>query len=140
MKNVLRIHFSLIVLVLLQSCTENEPAASELTMPELNGEYHGTFIVQYSDNDEAYTNPVTVSFSGDKYSTTIGENRLPAGGSGTFEVTANTIIFHDENFWTADFDWNLILSGEYAVSESNTTIILTATKNDLGTYRYELTK
>ena len=122
---------------LLLSCDDS---ADELVIPVLNGAYEGTFTVEYLANGQTFSNPVTVNFSGDSYSSTSGADRFPAGGNGTFEMGENSVTFSDENFWTADFDWNLILSGEYTVTETDTQIILSATKNDVGIYTYELMK
>ena len=122
---------------LLLSCDDS---ADELVMPVLNGAYEGTFTVEYLANGQTFSNPVTVNFSGDSYSSTSEADRFPAGGNGTFEMGENSVTFSDENFWTADFDWNLILSGEYTVTETDTQIILSATKNDVGIYTYELMK
>ena len=133
---------SMIVLIvvgwgLLSSCEDN---TEEFNPIELNGTYQGTFTVDYLASGDSYSNPVTLTFTGNSYSSTEGADRFPAGGSGLFETGANSVTFTDENFWTADFDWNLILSDEYSVTETDTRIILSATKNNIGTYTYELIK
>ncbi len=104
-----------------------------------DGEYNGTFTVEYNSGN-TFSNPVTLMFSGRKYSSTSGSDRIPAGGSGTFQVTDGSVIFTDVNYWTAEFDWNLILTGEYAVSETDTEITLTKELDDFGTYTYRLIK
>lgn len=105
----------------------------------LEGEYEGTFTVEYQ-NDQTFSNPVEVSFSGGEFSSSTGANRFPAGGNGAYNVENNTIQFTDENIWTADFDWNLILNGTYNYTINGNTLILSANKNDVGVYKYVLEK
>lgn len=126
---------TLIGCLLLSGCTESE-AVPELMA--LNGTYEGTFTVEYANGGIIQSNPVTISFSDSTFVSGAGENRVPAGGSGTYELGVNSVIFNDANFWTADFDWNLILNGEYSLIVSEKTITLTASKNDVGIYTYEL--
>lgn len=61
-------------------------------------------------------------------------------GSGSFEINGNRITFADVNYWTAEFDWNLVLNGEYSLLQTKSTIIIQARKNDVGIYTYELDK
>lgn len=123
--------------VILQSCNFNDEKTSE---PDLTGTYSGTFTVEYQ-NGEVLSNPVTVSFMEDNtYQSSGNANYIPAGGSGTYEVDDSQIIFKDTNYWTANFDWNLILDGEYDYSLTGNQLILTAQKNGEALYRYELTK
>jgi hypothetical protein len=105
----------------------------------LEGEYEGTFTVEYQ-NDQTFSNPVEVSFGGGEFSSSTGPNRFPAGGSGAYEVENNTIQFTDKNIWTADFDWNLILNGTYNYTINENTLTLSANKNDVGVYKYVLEK
>lgn len=63
-------------------------------------------------------------------------------GSGTFKVDDRTTIsFADGNAWTADFDWNTILSGSYTYQTLGDSLILTKdihTANNLNKYQYRL--
>ncbi|MFN5427704.1 MAG: hypothetical protein ACK5BO_06685, partial [Bacteroidota bacterium] len=59
---------------------------------------------------------------------------------GTFQVNKNKMIFSDDKMWTADFDWNLILNGEYEAVFDGKKLTLSANKNNVGNYRYELEK
>lgn len=128
---------TLIGFILLSGCSESEEVPGLI---ELSGTYEGTFTVEYSNGGLSQSNPVTVSFSDNTFASTVGENRFPAGGSGKYELGVNSIIFTDDNIWTADFDWNLVLNGEYSVIVSENIITLTANKNDVGVYTYELTR
>lgn len=96
------------LLITISSCSGDET----MTAIELNGEYSGTFTVKYESVD-IFSEPVIVTFSGDEYVSSVGPNRFPAGGNGTFELKENSVEFKDRNIWTADFDWGLIFSGTY---------------------------
>jgi hypothetical protein len=70
--------------------------------------------------------PSTVSFSGGNYNSHFNSDRVPAGGSGTFKVQKNNLIdFNDENVWTANFDWGLILDGKYSYEFKGDSLIMT---------------
>jgi hypothetical protein len=135
MKSNIVILFIAVITCLCCSCDDDN------TQPqfEINGIYDGLFTVEYSEQ-QVFSNEVTITFNDSTYSCTSGANHIPAGGSGKFEIYGNTITFSDENGWFADFDWNLILDGEYELNRDNSTIIISAYKNDVGFYKYELEK
>lgn len=125
----------LLALVVIGCSSDEEPS-----VPNLTGTYSGTFTVEYPDGD-TFSNSVTVSFMAEnKYNSNGNDNYYPAGGSGTYEVEASKINFEDINYWTANFDWNLILNGEYDYSLNGSELIISAAKNDMGLYTYELEK
>lgn len=106
----------------------------------LEGSYTGTFTVEYLNGD-TFSNPVTVSFNGENnYQSSSNDDYFPAGGSGTYEKDNSMINFNDVNQWTANFDWNLILNGEYNYSINGNELMISANKNDVGFYKYALTK
>lgn len=112
-------------------------AAARCDMPLPEGTYTGKFKVVY--DTATFTGVTTLRLHGDTYQCERNDNRIPAGGSGTFTIRDNTIIFHDENMWTADFDWNLILKGEYNYTLDGKNLKLSMRKN--GTmYEYDLVK
>nr|WP_299384921.1 hypothetical protein [Allomuricauda sp.] len=119
--------------VFLLGCDRDDTPAT------LEGTYEGIFTVTYMNN-ETFSNPVEVTLMNGRFSSTAGPNRYPAGGNGDYEVMSGTIEFIDENFWTADFDWNLILSGAYSYSLSGDTLVISAEKNNVGVYTYELNR
>lgn len=131
--------FFLIVLCIV-SCDKDD----ELPISDLMGVYNGTFTVEYSEDPSFYdeltlSNDVTIEFEDGNFSCSSGENHIPAGGSGTYEIVGNKITFSDENGWYADFDWNLILDGEYDIKETNSEITISAHKG-IGFYKYRLMK
>jgi len=115
----------------LSGCDETEIA-------KLKGSYTGTFI--YHSNAEApQSGRVTVTFEGASYTSTRNPDYIPAGGSGTFEFKEkNTVRFEDQNIWTANFDWNLILKGEYAYEIKGDSLIITRSRDEVKLYEYRL--
>jgi hypothetical protein len=61
---------------------------------------------------------VTLSFEGNKFSGSATNNQSPAICSGTFSTTENEIEFVNGCFFTANFDWTLILNGKFVISET----------------------
>jgi len=50
------------------------------------------------------------------------------------------LLILSTNFWTADFDWNLILNDTYDYAFDGEKLIISADKNNVGNYKYELEK
>ena len=92
------------------------------------GTFVGTFTVKYTNSTSSGSTTVNFIDNG-KYNC-----------SGTFTKTTNKMIFNDINYWTANFDGNLILNGEYDYSFDGKNLKLTAFKNNVGQYEYNLTK
>jgi len=118
--------------VLLLACGKNKQSLND-------GVYTGTFTVQYNDGTTR-TGETTLTIEGSTYQCTGGPNYTPAGGSGSFEEKDGKITFNDVNAWTANFDWNLILSGEYKFRFDGKELELEADKNNVGNYHYDLEK
>lgn len=101
------------------------------------GNYAGKFIVRY--DSATLSGETTLRISDGQYTSDGNDNRIPAGGSGTYMLAGEKIIFRDENMWTADFDWNMILNGEYKYSLRGKQLELTRATNRTS-YRYVLTR
>ncbi|HEY4616992.1 MAG TPA: hypothetical protein VIH09_02215 [Flavobacterium sp.] len=119
------------IAILLSSCDKDDLNIKE-------GTYKGTFTVTYSSGTQ--TGQTTLELKNGKFSCSGTSNRIPAGGSGTFSSDNNKITFNDENVWTADFDWNLILSGNYDYTFDGKKLKISADKNGVGNYKYDLEK
>ncbi len=120
-----------LLLTLVFSCSsENKPIE--------DGIYSGTFKVEYSNGFQ--TGATVLEFNADRYLCHGNQNRIPAGGSGTFMADDDQIVFQDESFWTADFDWNLILNGTYDYEFDGSNLKIWAAKNDVGIYSFVLVK
>lgn len=106
---------------------------------QLEGSYSGIFTAYNKSSEEAVTGEVIVKFKADSFFSSANNNRHPAGGSGTFEIFDNKIIFKDQNAWTAEFDWGLILAHEYSYILKSKELTLTKS-NKYTTYTYKLKK
>jgi hypothetical protein len=119
------------MVVLLTSCKKDNKNIEE-------GTYTGTFKVTYSSGTK--TGAVTVELNNSNYSCTGNPDRIPAGGSGSYSIEKKKITFEDRNYWTADFDGNLILDGEYDYTFDGKKLKISANKNSVGYYEYDLEK
>lgn len=82
------------------------------------GSYEGTFRTIV--NQKMVMSESKVLFSDDQYYSMKGR------GSGKFSLQGNSIVrFEDKNIWTADFDWGLILNGDYQYKTKGDSLILT---------------
>lgn len=125
-----------LVVVGITSCDNDDEISSTI----LDGTYEGTFTVGYADG-QTFSNPVTINFDSNNYSSSAGPNRYPAGGNGKFKLSGDLVEFSDVNIWTADFDWGLILSGTYTITETKTYIEFLKNQNSgEGFYRYRIEK
>ena len=108
------------------------------------GIYSGTFTVKYFvEMPQSWgrgSGATTIELKDGKYTCTGNTNRIPAGGGGTYSIKDNKIIFEDKHGWTADFDGNLILNGEYDYKFDGKRLKISANKNDEGHYEYDLKK
>lgn len=137
MKTKILTLFLTIGIVVFISCSSND---NNTLVQVPYGNYTGTFTVEYT-NGNTFSKPVTVRFIEENvYSSTGNTDYYPAGGNGTFEINGSTILFNDIGVWTANFDWNLILNGEYDFSLNGNELIISANKNNVGFYKYELIK
>lgn len=140
-RQVIVISFFLII-TLLGACSE------KLNLVILDGTYKGFFyfIPPGGGQPTKSAEEISLSLSGNTYTSSAGTGRIPAGGSGKFMAQQNNKLqFTDEQVWTADFDWNMILNGNYRYELKSDSLILTRNFeicsgcNTLnGTYQYRL--
>lgn len=135
MKKKTILQMAIVLVFVFTACNDKD----KIDDTHLNGTYTGTFTVEYS-NGNSYSNTVTVTLNHNQYTCSNAENRIPAGGSGGYYLDGGKIVFLDENLWTADFDWNLILSGEYDLQLAENNVEISAMKNGVGFYQYKLQK
>lgn len=114
------------------SCNE-----ADINPNSLDGHYKGEFTISSSTGSQ--TSQVDLNFESGTFTGTSSNNKLPALGTGAFRLQGSDIQFTNASFWTADFDWNLILDGAYKIKTTSNTITLTREINQV-TYHYELTK
>ena len=133
MKHKFLIFTVLSLSLLFMSCNKDN---SGTTISE--GKYKGTFTVTYNSGKQS--GRTTLVLENGKYSCTGNSDRIPAGGSGTYSLDNGKITFAEENMWTADFDWNLILEGQYDYQCNGRNLKISADKNGVGHYEYNLVK
>ena len=127
----------LTVLGLLAACKKQQQS---IAIPE--GTYSGRFIYRGKGIIYQYRQvPVTLTFSGQNYTSSGGANYYPAGGSGIYSANnRDSITFHDGNAWTANFDWNLILNGDYAYHYEGDSLVINKDITSLASYEYRIKK
>ena len=107
------------------------------------GVYTGTFQRQlaFGGGDIAQ---VTITFYSNNYSGVSDKPKYPALCDGTYNIEKQKIKFMNTCIWTAEFDWSLILSGEYDFTLNGKQLIITRSSlgpsNDSWTDKYTLTK
>ena len=89
-----------------------------------NGTYTGTFTIRQSDGSE-HSGGVTFTFHDGSYTCSPEVRYLPPGGAGTYHTFGTTLVLTDTVAHTAEFDWTLILGGEFAFSFDGRTLKLT---------------
>ena len=135
---ILKISLILTLFCVFESCDSAKNDA--IQSKEFIGTYSGTFTVEYNDGT-TLSDTASITFINDNsYDSSGNNNRVPAGGSGSYKKSNSTITFDEIHFWTADFDWNLILKGEYDYTLNGNLLTISANKNNLGLYKYELIK
>lgn len=103
------------------TCNKENPASS---VPFQEGAYNGTYKLVNKDGtvDEG---AVFFNFSPMGEYFCYGEKRLsPPSGGGKYTVSGNKIVLTDLHAHTADFDWSLILNGEFISSYDGAILML----------------
>jgi hypothetical protein len=127
----------LLLATALISCETDE---NLLNGPLVPGTYNGIFY-RTEDGATSYVlNQVSLELTSDRFSGASSASRYPAICHGTYSVSGTKIKFADECFWTTEFDWSLILSGEYTLSiEGNKVKMTRRYENDMrDVYELEL--
>jgi len=92
------------------------------------GTYYGTFQRITASGDAMVSN-VSISFGEGKWNGQTDIEKYPALCHGSYEFKNDKVIFTNECAWTADFDWSLILSGEYSFSFNDSCLTITKSYN-----------
>lgn len=133
MKNLILI---IVLFIAAQSCKNGNEVESNLS-----GTYQGTFI-RSSMTAKYMPAEVTITFTEKGYTGTSNIIKYPAIGSGTYKIIGDTIKFLGNGYWTADFDWSLIMSGDYILTKEGSEIIIQKDYKDsnktFDTYRLKL--
>jgi hypothetical protein len=123
------------LILILFSCDK----ADEPILTNINGTYSGLFYVS-SPNQDFVSADVTLTFDQGKFSGTSSKVKYPAICRGSYQIVADEIIFSNECAWTAEFDWNLILQGNFKHRSKNEILFNLERKSGDISYVYLLTK
>lgn len=89
-----------------------------------DGDYTGLLVVTNSAKSVPNTYPVVASLKNGRFNITYKNISKPAAGSGTYTFNKGLAVFANEGAYTADFDWNMILNGEYEIKSNATDLKL----------------
>lgn len=89
-----------------------------------DGDYTGLLVVTNSVKSVPNTYPISASLKNGRFSITYKNTGKPTAGSGTYTFNKGLAVFVNEGAYTADFDWNMILNGEYEVLSNATDLTL----------------
>jgi len=102
----------LFVIPAITACKKSQDTIPGTGDEILSGRYMGTFYRTTGD-----TVNVSLLFTDNIFSGSSDRTKYPAICNGTFSMQKNNdaykIQFNDNCIWTADFDWSLILDGDY---------------------------
>jgi hypothetical protein len=92
----------------------------------LDGNYTGVFVITNSVKSVPETRPISITLKDGRFNIepNASANVKPSGGKGSYTFKNGVGNFADEGVWTADFDWNMILNGEYDIRSSGTDLTL----------------
>ncbi len=113
--------FQLILIIstfLLTSCVDES-----VDLNDIEGTYEGTFI-RTSPNAKYAPSQVTLIFSNGQFQGASETTKYPAICSGTYEIKGTKVDFANSCVWTAEFDWSLILSGEFTAELTSNELTL----------------
>ncbi|CDF79487.1 conserved hypothetical protein [Formosa agariphila KMM 3901] len=99
-------------------------------LSDLEGTYVGIF------EREGITSQVELDFDNGTYIGESDTDRFPAICHGTYNIANNSLHFENLCYWTADFDWTLILYNNWTFTLEDNVLILTNSIGDT----YTLTK
>ena len=109
--------FLVVLFMVFTSCSDKE------TYSEIDGNYTGFF------EREGRKSEVSLNFNEGDYSGDAEFEKFPALCTGNYVVNEDTVTFSNQCVWTAEFDWSLILNGDWTFTFQNNQLILT---NEIG--------
>lgn len=96
---------------------------------ELEGNYTGIFY-RTAPHVNFPVQQVTLNLNDNIFSGASSNARYPAICHGNWEAGNSTIEFENRCVWTADFDWSLILDGEFRYEWNGTQLKLWQVKGE----------
>jgi hypothetical protein len=102
------------------------------------GVYVGTF--QRITGGMGDTVHVSLSLVGNVFSGNGGREYYPSICNGTFSLQGEQADFKNACYFTANFDWSLILGGQYTMQAKNDSLIITRDYNGIFRDEYRLAR
>jgi hypothetical protein len=121
---------AMILVLTCMACDQGENPIQPLRI----GDYVGTFSIR-SEDGTTQAGLVILRFRAKTYSCTPERLYLPPSGAGTYRLTGNTLTLTDTTAHTAEFDWTLILNGDFAYFNDGHKITLTQDDTKYRRYR-----
>jgi len=106
-------------------CEEGE----DLPLAKLEGTYVGSFQ-RTVGNEPGQVSQVSITFTSNTWEGQSDLKHYPALCKGTYALSGSRITFENLCFFTADFDWSLILKGEFEIKQSGNSITFTKVHAD----------
>lgn len=117
--NIFFIGLALLSFVL-SSCEDGE----DFPLTKLEGTYTGTFQ-RTSGTEVGEIANVTITFENNMWEGQSEKYRYPAICKGTYQIKGQIINFENQCMFTADFDWTLILDGDFEINQTTDTFTMT---------------
>lgn len=114
------------LLMSLAACNDIEDVDPAL----LQGQFTGTFE-RIVDGQSLGVASISLLLEGNSFSGSGGPNRYPVICNGIFTVSGNRVSFANACFFTADFDWSLILNGTWQINQQGGELILRRSADSL---------
>jgi len=102
------------------------------------GAYTGSF--QRITGGMGDTVHVTLILTGHEFSGNCGRAYYPSICNGTFNIKGSSLEFKNACFFTANFDWSLILDGKYQFTAINDSLVITRDYNGIFRDEYRLAR
>ncbi|WP_316823745.1 hypothetical protein [Pedobacter miscanthi] len=113
------VHILLFVICLSFSC--KKPTTVDVIT---DGNYTGVLVVTNSVKSVPEITPISISLKEGTFNFSASGNLKPSAVKGTYTLQNGIGNFAAEGVWTADFDWNRILNGEYDIRSSGVDLTL----------------
>lgn len=121
-----KIFFLLTLVITIFGCNKDD----ENIETSIDGNYIGIF------DRSGNTSNVELTFNNGTWTGESETVKFPALCNGTYSGSGNVITFKNACAWTAEFDWSLILGGDWNYTLNGNSLILTKANGD----KYTLTK
>ena len=118
--------FFLTLAIVITGCNKDD----ESIETNLDGNYIGVF--ERAGN----TSNVELTFNNDTWTGESETEKFPTLCNGNYSTSGNEITFENACVWTSEFDWTLILSGNWNYNLFGNSLVLTKANGD----KYTLTK